>query len=80
MSYENELPLDTPYNTELDDPANAAYTDLKEEIENVVSIYFVIVVLVIRALRENILVLHVTLKTLTKTSEKFVFFSSLLHI
>ena len=38
MSYENELPLDTPYNTELDDPANAAYTDLKEEIENVVSI------------------------------------------
>ena len=39
MSYENELPLDTPYNTELDDPANAAYTNLKEEIENVVSIF-----------------------------------------
>ena len=42
MSYENELPLDTPYNTELDDPANAAYTNLKEEIENVVSIYFLL--------------------------------------
>ena len=38
VSYENELPLDTPYHSELDDPANSAYTDLKEEIENFVSI------------------------------------------